>query len=95
MRSRYLRAGGASTTLNCGYGHGFSVLQVIDAVKHVASVDFEVETAPPRPGDPAQIVADSSAARATLAWQPRYDDLDTIVRHALAWERMLAKRRAG
>ncbi len=91
----YLRAGGAATTLNCGYGHGFSVLQVIDAVKRVAGVDFKVETAPPRAGDPAQIVADSSAARATLGWQPRYDDLDTIVTHALAWERVLAKRRAG
>ena len=89
----YLRAGGASTTLNCGYGHGFSVLQVIDAVKRVAGVDFKVETAPPRAGDPAQIVADSSAARATLGWQPRYDDLDTIVRHALAWERVLMRRR--
>jgi UDP-glucose 4-epimerase len=89
---RYLRAGGAATTLNCGYGHGFSVLQVIDAVKRVSGVDFKVETAAPRAGDPAQIVADSSAARATLGWQPRYDDLDTIVRHALAWERVLAKR---
>jgi UDP-glucose 4-epimerase len=89
----YLRAGGASTTLNCGYGHGFSVLQVIDAVKRVAGVDFKVETAPPRAGDPAQIVADSSAARATLRWQPRYDDLDIIVRHALAWERVLMRRR--
>jgi UDP-glucose 4-epimerase len=90
----YLRAGGASTTLNCGYGHGFSVLEVIDAVKRVAGVDFKVETAPPRAGDPAQIVADSSAARAALGWQPRYDDLDTIVRHALAWERVLRKGRA-
>ena len=54
----YLRAGGAATTLNCGYGHGFSVLQVIDAVKRVAGVDFKVETAPPRAGDPAQIVAE-------------------------------------
>ena len=68
---------------------------MIDAVKRVAGVDFKVETAPPRAGDPAQIVADLSAARVTLGWQPRYDDLDTIVRHALAWERVLAKRRVS
>jgi UDP-glucose 4-epimerase len=92
---RHLRAGGSSATLNCGYGHGFSVLQVVEAVKRVADVDFKVETAPRRAGDPAQIVADASAARTTLRWQPRYDDLDTIVTHALAWERELMGRRAG
>jgi len=90
---RYLRSGAPSLTLNCGYGHGFSVLEVIDAVKRAAGVDFKVETAGRRAGDPAQIVADSAAARATLGWQPRLDDLSTIVTHALAWERELVQRR--
>jgi UDP-glucose 4-epimerase len=92
---RHLRSGGPSQTLNCGYGHGFSVLEVIETVKRVAGVDFKVETAPRRPGDPARIVADSELARATLQWQPRFDDLATIVEHALAWERELVRRRAA
>jgi UDP-glucose 4-epimerase len=90
---RVLRAGAASATLNCGYGRGFSVLEVIDAVKRVSGVDFKVEMAPPREGDPAQIVADSRKARSVLHWEPRLDDLSTIVAHALAWERALMKRR--
>ncbi|MGB6542796.1 MAG: UDP-glucose 4-epimerase GalE [Xanthobacteraceae bacterium] len=92
---RHLRSGGPSLTLNCGYGHGFSVLEVIETVKRVAGADFKVETAPRRPGDPARIVADSELARATLGWQPRFDDLATIVEHALAWERELVRRRAA
>ena len=92
---RYLRAGGASVTLNCGYGHGFSVREVIDMVKRVSGVDFRVEIAPRRPGDPAQIVAASDRARATLAWTPQYDDLATIVAHALAWEQRLRKECAS
>jgi UDP-glucose 4-epimerase len=89
-----LRSGAPSRTLNCGYGHGFSVREVIETVKRVSGVDFRVEIAPPRAGDPARIVADSRQARAVLGWQPRYDDLSTIVAHALAWERELIKRRA-
>jgi UDP-glucose 4-epimerase len=89
----YLRRGGPSVTLNCGYGRGFSVLEVIETVKRVAGVDFKVEVAPPRAGDPAQIVAASDRARAALEWQPQFDDLETIVTHALAWERKLAARR--
>ncbi|HYA05608.1 MAG TPA: UDP-glucose 4-epimerase GalE [Xanthobacteraceae bacterium] len=92
---RYLRSGAPSLTLNCGYGHGFSVLEVVEAVKRVSGVDFKVEIAGRRAGDPAQIVADSSAARAALGWQPRFDDLATIVAHALAWERELMRRRAA
>jgi UDP-glucose 4-epimerase len=91
---RYLRSGAPSLTLNCGYGHGFSVLEVIDAVKRVAGADFKVDIAPRRPGDPAAIVAHSQRAREKLGWQPRYDDLPTIVRDALAWERELIARRA-
>jgi UDP-glucose 4-epimerase len=90
----YLRGGGASTTLNCGYGRGFSVLEVIDMVKRVSGVDFKVERAGRRPGDPAQIVADCARVRALLNWHPEFNDLETIVAHALAWERTLA-RRAG
>ena len=85
----YLRAGGESVTLNCGYGRGFSVLEVIETVKRVAGVDFAVERAGRRPGDPAQIVAAADRARAILKWQPQFDDLSTIVGHALAWERKL------
>ena len=90
----HLRDGGASLTLNCGYGHGFSVREVIAAVERVSGVAFKVENAPRRPGDPAQIVADTAKLRKTLPWQPRYDDLPTIVAHALAWERALTRRRA-
>jgi UDP-glucose 4-epimerase len=90
-----LRAGSPSSTFNCGYGHGFSVREVIEAVERVSGVDFKVEMAPPRPGDPARIVADSEQIRQALKWQPRYDDLAIIVRHALAWERELTRRRAA
>jgi UDP-glucose 4-epimerase len=88
----YLRNGGASTTLNCGYGRGFSVLEVIDTVKRAAGVDFRVDTTGRRAGDPAQIVAKSDRIRALLGWRPQFDDLATITRHALAWERELAER---
>jgi UDP-glucose 4-epimerase len=89
----YLRGGGASTTLNCGYGRGFSVLEVIDTVKRASGVDFAVETAPRRAGDPAGIVAASERIRATLGWRPQLDDLSTIARHALDWERKLVSKR--
>jgi UDP-glucose 4-epimerase len=83
---RYLRAGGSSVTLNCGYGHGFSVREVIGMVKRVSGVEFKVEIAPRRLGDPAQLVAAPDRARMILAWKPEYDDLATIIGHALAWE---------
>jgi len=89
----HLRRGGASNTFNCGYGHGYSVLEVIDAVKRVSGKDFAVRLAERRPGDPAAIVADAARIRATLSWTPQYDDLDTIVTHALAWERRLMELR--
>jgi len=89
---RYLRAGGTSLTANCGYGRGYSVREVIDTVKRVSGSDFRVDTSPPRPGDPAAIVAASDRARTALGWQPRYDDLSVIVDHALAWERRLMLR---
>ncbi|MFL5083642.1 MAG: UDP-glucose 4-epimerase GalE [Xanthobacteraceae bacterium] len=89
---RHLRADGASVTLNCGYGHGFSVLEVIETVKKVSGVDFSVQLGPRRPGDPARIVAACERARSLLGWQPQLDDLATIVGHALAWERKLRAR---
>ena len=92
---RHLRTGGASSTFNCGYGHGYSVLGVIDAVKRASGVDFRVEFGGRRAGDSAQIIASSDRARATLGWQPKFDDLRTIVDHTLAWERRLAMRNAA
>jgi UDP-glucose 4-epimerase len=89
----YLRGGGASETFNCGYGHGASVFDVIAAVKRVSRRDFAVRLAERRPGDPPAIVADGSRIRASVGWQPQFDDLDTIVQHALAWERNLASTR--
>ncbi len=90
-----LRSGAPSTTLNCGYGHGFSVREVIDAVKRVSGADFKVKNAPRRAGDAAMVVADTVQIRQKLAWRPQYDDLAMIVRDALAWERKLATRRAA
>jgi UDP-glucose 4-epimerase len=91
----FLRRGGGSMTFNCGYGHGASVLQVLAAVRRVSGVDFPVEVAGRRAGDPVSLVADVSRIRGTLDWQPQYDDLDTIVSHAFTWERRLAARRQG
>jgi UDP-glucose 4-epimerase len=92
---RALRAGAPSLTLNCGYGHGFSVREVIDAVKRASGVDFTVKNAPRRAGDAAMVVADTAQIRQKLKWRPQYDDLAMIVRDALAWERKLAERRAA
>jgi UDP-glucose 4-epimerase len=89
---RHLRAGGTPLTLNCGYGHGFSVREVIDTVKRVAGVDFTVEAAPRRHGDPARLIAASQRIRDVLRWQPRFADLATIVADALDWERRLMAR---
>ena len=87
----HLRAGGPSATLNCGYGRGFSVLEVIESVKRVSGVDFKVEFTGRRAGDPAQLVAACDRVRAMLNWEPRFDDLATIVSHALDWERRLQR----
>ena len=75
----YLRSGGASVTLNCGYGRGFSVLEVIDTVKRVSGIDFKVEFAGRRPAIRRRSWRPPTAARAVLEWQPQFDDLDTIV----------------
>ncbi len=91
----YLRDGGASVTLNCGYGRGYSVLETIEAVRRVSGRNFAVSYAPRRPGDIMAMVADTSRIRATLDWTPRYDDLETIATHALAWEWKLFRERHG
>jgi UDP-glucose 4-epimerase len=75
--------------LNCGYGRGFSVREVIAAVERASGRRLPVEPAPRRPGDAAEVVADNRRLRELLAWRPRLDDLDIMVRHALAWERQL------
>jgi UDP-glucose 4-epimerase len=75
--------------LNCGYGQGYSVLEVIEMVKRVSGVDFETRLCPRRAGDPAALVAAASRIRETLGWTPRCDDLEQIVTQALAWERGL------
>ena len=85
----YLEGGGASTVLNCGYGHGFSVRDVIARVKAVSGVDFRVDEGPRRAGDPPCLIANCGRIRDALGFAPRHDDLDTIVATALAWERKL------
>ena len=85
----HLRNGGDSVTLNCGYGLGYSVLEVIEAVKRAAGRDFPVRLSPRRAGDAMSIVASAERIRELLGWMPQFDDLDTIVGHALAWERRL------
>jgi UDP-glucose 4-epimerase len=92
---RYLRAGGKSEVLNCGYGSGFSVLDVIGSVKRVSQSDFSVRMGPRREGDPAAIVAKAGRIGEVLGWKPRLNDLDTIVGHALSWEKRLIDYRAA
>jgi UDP-glucose 4-epimerase len=91
----YLRTGGASMTLNCGYGRGYSVLETIEAVRNVSGRNFAVQYGPRRPGDIMTMIADTSLIRATLDWTPQYDDLETVARHALAWEEKLSREQQG
>ena len=87
----YLRAGGASTVLNVGYGHGYSVREVLQSVERVSGERLKVLEEPRRSGDPPALVARADRVRHELGWQPRLDDLDTIVRTALAWEKRLLR----
>jgi UDP-glucose 4-epimerase len=89
----YLRGGGLSVTLNCGYGRGHSVLETIEAVRGVSGRNFAVQYAARRPGDIMTMVADTRRIRGVLDWTPQYDDLATIATHALAWEEKLARER--
>ncbi len=85
----YLRRGGASQTLNCGYGHGYSVREVINAVDRVHGTPINVREEPRRAGDPPTLVARADRIQQVLGWKPKHDDLDYIVRTSLAWERKL------
>lgn len=85
----HLRGGGESLTLNCGYGHGYSVREVIDAVARVSGASLNVIEHPRRAGDPPMLIARSEKLQRTLGWTPQHDDLDFIVGSALAWERKL------
>jgi UDP-glucose 4-epimerase len=89
---RYLRAGGKSDVFNCGYGNGLSVQEIANVVKKVSKVDFKVNLSPRRPGDPAAIIAKADKIRTTLGWQPKYDNVETIVEAAFAWEKHLKTR---
>lgn len=93
----HLADGGASLVANCGYGHGYSVREVLDAARRVTGVDFPIVEGPRRPGDPPVLVADSRRIQALLGWRPRHDDLDHIVGTAWRWERRLREldREAG
>jgi UDP-glucose 4-epimerase len=87
----YLRRGGASDVMNCGYGHGYSVREVLDSVARVSGKTLDVRYEPRREGDPPSLVASASKVRERLGWRPRLDDLDTIVRNALRWEEKLQR----
>ena len=84
-----------SLTMNCGYGTGFSVLGVLDAVDRVTNMQIKRVLGPRRAGDPDSLISDNSRIKATLPWVPQYADLDLIVAHALAWERRLAEIRGA
>lgn len=89
---RLIAEPGESLTMNAGYGHGYSVMQVLDAVDRVTNHEIKRVIGPRRLGDSAELVSDNRRILATLPWRPQYDDLDQIVRDALAWERKLAER---
>ena len=86
----YLRAGGSSTTVNCGYGSGFSVRDVISRVEQAAGHSIKVREVERRAGDPPSLVAAADKIRTVLDWHPQYDDLDVICATSLAWEKQLA-----
>ncbi len=91
----FLKTARENRIFNCGYGRGYSVLDVIAAAKRVTGIDFKVELAGRRPGDPEKLVADASLLRSELGWAPRYHDLDEIIRTAWNWEKKLASRRSS
>jgi UDP-glucose 4-epimerase len=92
---KHLRGGGESGIFNCGYGKGYSVLEVIKAVEKAVGKSFDVRMAERRPGDPAAIVAGADRVRSVLGWEPKHNDLDFIVSSALAWEDKLSKKNAA
>ena len=91
-RSTYLRDGGSSATLNCGYGHGYSVREVLQTVERVHGAPLNITEEPRRAGDPPVLIAATEKIHQVLGWMPEYDDLDLIVRTSLDWERKIAAR---
>src|SRR6202048_1087080 len=91
----YLRGGGTSMTLNCGYGRGYSVIETLEGGRRVSGRNFAVQYAPRRPGDIMTMIADTGRIRSTLGWTPQYNDLQTIGARALAWEEKLFRERHG
>lgn len=89
---RYLRAGGDSTVLNCGYGHGYSVREVLSAVERANGAELTITEEARRAGDPPELIAVANRVREVLGWTPKFDDLDTIVRTSLAWEQKIAAK---
>jgi UDP-glucose 4-epimerase len=87
----YLRAGGESLTANCGYGHGYSVREVLRSVEKIAGKKLDVREEPRRAGDPPSLVARCDKVRNALGWTPKLDDIDTIVRTSLDWEKRLQR----
>lgn len=87
-----MQSGGKSIVANCGYGHGFSVLEVLNRVKSITGNDFPVRFAPRRSGDAVSVVADSTIAHSEFNWIPKYDDLSLILKTALSWEEQLSSR---
>jgi UDP-glucose 4-epimerase len=87
----YLRAGGQSLTANCGYGHGYSVREVLSSVEKIAGIRLNIKEEPRRAGDPPSLVAKCDKVRDVLGWQPKLDDIDTIVRTSLEWEKRLQR----
>ena len=83
----YLIQGGKSDIFNCGYGHGYSVREVVETAKKVTGIDFQTEETGRREGDPVVLIADSSKIKRVLKWQPRYDDLEYIIKTAWEWEK--------
>ncbi|MGM0953236.1 MAG: UDP-glucose 4-epimerase GalE [Pseudomonadota bacterium] len=94
MALEHMAGGGQSQVLNCGYGRGFTVREVIDVVKRESGIDFPVQETERRAGDPAALMADNARIKQVLGWQPGYDDLNTIVRTALAWEKIWQEKKA-
>jgi len=87
----YLRAGGASITANCGYGHGYSVREVLSSVEKISGVKLDIREEPRRAGDPPALIAKAEKARQILGWKPQLDDIDIIVRTSLDWEKRLQR----
>ena len=85
----YLRDGGASVTLNCGYGHGYSVREVLAMVERLSGQRLQIREEPRRAGDPPTLIARADRVRGVLGWTPHFDDLESIVRSSLEWERRL------